>query len=53
MIRERSRPTGNGPNQIYVDWENDLVVVIRWIRDEALNEFYGKVLAALRVRPTA
>jgi CubicO group peptidase (beta-lactamase class C family) len=47
------RFTGNGPNQIYVDWDNELVVVIRWIKDDALNEFYGKVLAALRVRPTA
>jgi len=47
------RFTGNGPNQVYIDWDNDLVVVIRWLRDEQLNEFYGKVLAALRVRPTA
>jgi len=47
------RFVGNGPNNIYIDWENDLVVVIRWIRDDQLNEFYGKVLAALRPRPTA
>jgi CubicO group peptidase (beta-lactamase class C family) len=47
------RFVGNGPNNVYIDWDNDLIVVIRWIRDEQLNEFYGKVLAALRVRPTA
>ncbi|OFW01021.1 MAG: serine hydrolase [Acidobacteria bacterium RIFCSPLOWO2_02_FULL_68_18] len=47
------RFVGNGPNNVYIDWENDLVVVVRWIRDDRLNEFYGKVLAALRVKPTA
>lgn len=40
---------GNGQNIIYIDWENDLVVVVRWIRGgPALNEFIGKVLAAIR-----
>ena len=39
---------GNGANIIYVDWENDLVVVVRWISNVALNEFLGKVLAAVR-----
>jgi CubicO group peptidase (beta-lactamase class C family) len=39
---------GNGQNIIYIDWENDLVVVVRWIRSgQALNDFIGKVLAAL------
>lgn len=48
------RFVGNGPNNIYIDWENDLIVVVRWIRDDQLNAFYGKVLAALRqARPTA
>jgi len=47
------RFVGNGPNNVYIDWENDLIVVIRWIRDDRLHEFYGKVLAALRARPTA
>jgi len=43
---------GNGQNIIYIDWENDLVVVTRWIRGGgALNEFLGKVLAA--VKPAA
>ena len=43
------RFVGNGANIIYIDWENDLVVVVRWIRDEAaLNEFLGRVIGALK-----
>jgi len=38
---------GNGSNIIYVDWENDLVVVVRWIQQRALNDFIGRVLAAI------
>jgi CubicO group peptidase (beta-lactamase class C family) len=39
---------GNGQNIIYIDWDNDLVVVTRWIRGgPALNDFLGKVLAAV------
>jgi CubicO group peptidase (beta-lactamase class C family) len=39
---------GNGQNIIYMDWDNDLVVVTRWIRSgTALNDFLGKVLAAI------
>jgi len=42
---------GNGQNIIYIDWENDLVVVTRWIRGgSALNDFLGKVLGALTKR---
>ena len=42
---------GNGQNIVYVDWENDLVVVVRWIRNgEALNEFLGRVLGAMTRR---
>lgn len=37
---------GNGTNMIYVDPDNDLVVVARWIENGALDEFVGKVLAA-------
>jgi CubicO group peptidase (beta-lactamase class C family) len=38
---------GAGQNIVYVDWDNDLVIVVRWIRSvPALNEFIGKVLAA-------
>jgi CubicO group peptidase (beta-lactamase class C family) len=38
---------GNGSNIIYVDWQNDLVVVVRWIRQNAFNEFIGQVLGSL------
>jgi hypothetical protein len=39
---------GSGQNIIYLDWEHDLVVVVRWIRGgDALNTFLGKVLAAM------
>jgi CubicO group peptidase (beta-lactamase class C family) len=38
---------GNGSNIIYIDWENDLVVVVRWIRQSAFNEFIGQVLSAV------
>jgi len=38
---------GNGSNIIYVDWQNDLVVVVRWIRQSAFNEFIGQVLGSL------
>ena len=39
---------GNGSNIIYIDWQNDLVVVVRWIRQNAFNEFIGKVLGRAR-----
>ncbi len=39
---------GNGQNIIYIDWENDLVVVTRWIRGgPALNDVLGKVLGSI------
>jgi CubicO group peptidase (beta-lactamase class C family) len=39
---------GNGQNIVYVDWDNDLVVVIRWIRGgDALDTFLGKVLGSI------
>jgi CubicO group peptidase (beta-lactamase class C family) len=37
---------GAGSNVVYIDWENDLVVVIRWI-GHGLDEFLGKVLASI------
>ncbi len=37
---------GNGSNIIYIDWEHDLLVVIRWIQQSAFNEFIGQVIAA-------
>jgi len=40
---------GNGANIIYIDWENDIVAVVRWIKStEAMNEFVGKMLAAIK-----
>lgn len=39
---------GNGNNVIYIDWENDLVIVVRWIRGNAIDPFVGKVLAAMK-----
>jgi len=40
---------GNGQNIIYIDTQNDLLMVVRWIDTTAsLNEFVGKVLAAIR-----
>lgn len=38
---------GNGTNIIYVDPENDLVVVARWIDNSALDAFIGRVLAGI------
>ena len=37
---------GNGQNIIYVDWDNDLVVVVRWLRG-GLDPFFSKVIAAV------
>lgn len=39
---------GNGTNIVYVDQENDLVVVLRWIEDGKINEFMGKLYASLK-----
>lgn len=38
---------GNGTNIIYVDPENDLVIVARWIENNKINEFLGKVYASV------
>jgi CubicO group peptidase (beta-lactamase class C family) len=39
---------GNGQNIVFLDWEHDLVVVVRWIKDiPALDQFLGRVLGAL------
>jgi CubicO group peptidase (beta-lactamase class C family) len=43
---------GNGTNVIYVDAENDLVVVARWIENGAVDGFVGRVLASVN-RPAA
>jgi CubicO group peptidase (beta-lactamase class C family) len=51
---------GNGQNIVYVDWEHDLVVVVRWIRsdgrptepreNDTFNQFIGQVIGALGKR---
>ena len=38
---------GNGTNLVFVAPEQDLVVVVRWIENGAIDEFLGKVLLAL------
>ena len=38
---------GSGVNLIYVDRENDLVVVTRWLDEAALPKFIESVLAAM------
>jgi len=45
---------GNGANIIYVDWDNDIVAVVRWLGGGgALNDFVGKMLASLKPPATA
>ena len=39
---------GNGTNLVYVDPDNDLVVVVRWIDNGKENEFLRRVLAAVQ-----
>jgi CubicO group peptidase (beta-lactamase class C family) len=39
---------GNGSNIIYIDWDNDLVVVVRWIQQSKFNDFIGQVIGAIR-----
>ncbi|HSI88341.1 MAG TPA: serine hydrolase [Pyrinomonadaceae bacterium] len=39
---------GNGTNIVYIDPENDIVIIARWIENGKINEFIGKVSAALR-----
>lgn len=38
---------GAGNNILYVDRENDLLIVMRWVRGNAINDFIGQVLASL------
>ena len=38
---------GNGTNMIYVDPENDLVIVARWIERDACDGLIRRVLASL------
>jgi CubicO group peptidase (beta-lactamase class C family) len=41
---------GNGTNIIYIDPDNDIVIVARWIENGKINEFIGKVMASLKDR---
>ncbi|RPH63884.1 MAG: hypothetical protein EHM89_02985 [Acidobacteria bacterium] len=42
---------GAGNNIIYIDWENDLVIVTRWAT--GINELVGKTIASLKPAATA
>ncbi len=40
---------GNGNNIVYIDWENDIVAVVRWINPgPSLNDVVGKMLASIK-----
>ena len=44
---------GNGQNIIYIDWDNDIVAVFRWIRnDRALNEVLAKLMTSMKTAPS-
>ncbi len=45
-----SRMQGNGTNIIYVDPENDLVAVLRWIDRPQIDGFIKRLLAAVQAR---
>jgi CubicO group peptidase (beta-lactamase class C family) len=42
---------GNGANMILVDPDDDLVVVLRWIDDKAVDEFLRRLIGAVRRPP--
>jgi len=43
------RFVGNGSNIIYIDWDNDIVAVFRWIKnDKALNEVVAKMMESMK-----
>jgi CubicO group peptidase (beta-lactamase class C family) len=44
------RFVGNGNNIIYIDWENDLVIVTRW--SNGLNNLVGKSIESMRPAAT-
>jgi hypothetical protein len=39
---------GNGTNIVYIDRKNSIVVVARWIENDKIDEFLGKVYASLK-----
>jgi CubicO group peptidase (beta-lactamase class C family) len=42
---------GNGANIVYLDWDHDLLVVVRWIDGKAINDFLGGVIGAITDQP--
>jgi CubicO group peptidase (beta-lactamase class C family) len=47
------RFVGNGSNIVYIDWDNDIVAVVRWIRnDRALNDVIAKLIASTQTSAT-
>jgi CubicO group peptidase (beta-lactamase class C family) len=45
---------GNGANVIYIDWDNDIVAVMRWVRGGgALNDIVGRMLSSVKPTSTA
>ena len=46
------RFVGNGNNIVYIDWDNDIVAVMRWITGPGVNQVVEKTLAALKTTPT-
>jgi CubicO group peptidase (beta-lactamase class C family) len=45
---------GNGANIIYIDWEHDIVAVVRWLGGGgALDQFVSKMNASLNTSSTA
>ena len=48
------RFVGNGSNIIYVDWDDDVVAVFRWIQnDRALDSVVAKMMASMKSASTA
>jgi CubicO group peptidase (beta-lactamase class C family) len=44
---------GNGSNFIYIDWDNDIVAVTRWMNNtRGLNAVVEKLIASLKAAPT-
>jgi CubicO group peptidase (beta-lactamase class C family) len=40
---------GNGQNIVYIDWDHDIVAVIRWIgSNKQLDEVIGKIVASVK-----
>jgi len=39
---------GNGTNMVYVDRENDIVAVVRWIENESLDGFVKLLLESVK-----